>query len=124
VHSNSWIALPNGVQSRVKERWQQIKRLPQGVVARNQCKQPPPEGTGEDEWELEKADIAFNDFFQCGMHGACHAIANALPLVGIKCSPSDCTTECQHPDARKLNFLRLIIADRCKGGNGLSQQAM
>lgn len=82
-----------------------------------------PVGKNELEWAHEREDIAYNDFFQCGMHGACHAIANALPLVGVKCSPSDFLTECQHPDARKLSFYRLIIADRCKGGNGLSEQA-
>jgi DEAD/DEAH box helicase domain-containing protein len=56
-----------------------------------------------------------------GLHAACHAIANVMPLF-TRCSPGDAITHCEHASAKRYEARRLIIADRCKGGNGLSRK--
>ncbi|EFJ19701.1 hypothetical protein SELMODRAFT_418902 [Selaginella moellendorffii] len=59
---------------------------------------------------------------RAGLHSACHALLNVLPLY-IMCNPSDVGTDCAHPQDKRYYPVRLLVFDRCPGGIGISAQA-
>ena len=54
-----------------------------------------------------------------GVHGACHAILNAVPLL-VMCNAEDLCTECSAPWGSRYRPERLLLYDAHPGGIGLS----
>eukprot|EP00897_Mesotaenium_endlicherianum_P010153 jgi/Mesen1/9166/ME000591S08489 len=60
--------------------------------------------------------------FRAGLHAACHAIINILPLY-IMCSSADIATECVNPQDTRYSPERLLLFDSQRGGSGICAQA-
>jgi DEAD/DEAH box helicase domain-containing protein len=93
----TWVPVPEDVQALIKE------------AART--------------WEVPGGlSMGWEEHLRGGLHAASHALINVLPLFA-KSSPTDALTICDYPAARRFRPRFLLIADRCKGGNGLSLEA-
>jgi len=66
--------------------------------------------------------MPWEEHLRGGLHAASHALINVLPLFA-RCSANDAVTLCDYPAATRFRPRSIVIADRCKGGNGLSLQA-
>lgn len=59
--------------------------------------------------------------FRAGLHAACHALLNVVPLY-IICNLSDLSSECANPHDSRYVPERILLYDQHPGGNGLSVQ--
>ncbi|KAK6921056.1 MrfA-like Zn-binding domain [Dillenia turbinata] len=62
-----------------------------------------------------------NISFRGGLHAACHAVLNVVPLF-IICDASDLSPECANPHDGRYIPERILLYDQHAGGNGLSKQ--
>ncbi|XP_020572904.1 uncharacterized protein LOC110019546 isoform X2 [Phalaenopsis equestris] len=62
-----------------------------------------------------------NLVFRAGLHAACHALLNVVPLY-MMCNTSDLGTECANPHETRDIPERLLLYDQHSGGIGLSLQ--
>lgn len=70
---------------------------------------------------IKKTVEALNYSFRGGLHAACHAILNVVPLY-IVCNTSDIASECVNPyDARYVPE-RILLYDPRPGGTGIAAQ--
>ncbi|KAL4447650.1 hypothetical protein ABPG75_004869 [Micractinium tetrahymenae] len=60
--------------------------------------------------------------FRDGVHAACHALLNVLPLF-LMCNPSDMGAECDSPWDTRFRPERLLLYDKHQGGIGLAAAA-
>ena len=65
--------------------------------------------------KLERSGLPFRE----GVHAACHAILNVIPLF-VMCNPEDLRTECDNPYDSRYRPERLLLFDAHPGGIGLS----
>ncbi|CAI9113370.1 OLC1v1013955C1 [Oldenlandia corymbosa var. corymbosa] len=62
-----------------------------------------------------------NYSFRGGLHAACHALLNVIPLY-IICNPSDLASECVNPHDARYAPERILLYDPRPGGTGISAQ--
>lgn len=59
--------------------------------------------------------------FRGGLHAACHALLNVVPLY-IICNSSDISSECPNPHDTRYVPERILLYDPHPGGTGISAQ--
>lgn len=69
-----------------------------------------------------KTAVERNDYsFRAGLHAACHAVLNVVPLYVI-CDSSDLAPECANPHETRYIPERILLYDQHPGGTGLSMR--
>ncbi|KAF6140055.1 hypothetical protein GIB67_001796 [Kingdonia uniflora] len=69
-----------------------------------------------------KRKVEIQNFsFRGGLHAACHALLNVVPLY-ILCNSSDLTSECANPHDTRYYPERILLYDKHPGGSGISAQ--
>lgn len=64
---------------------------------------------------VERANLSF----RAGLHAACHALVNVVPLKAA-CNYSDIAPECPNPQEQRYFPARILLYDRHPGGTGIS----